>query len=94
MLTTTEQKNMIMNIVFDQENLEDSGKGLISYLQHIGFDISAIESHEELVPAVLGHYRVKQGEYDIDRATMDLATYGPVAAAIVEGLSVRKSLAN
>ena len=79
MLTVNRQKNMVLNIVFDQSNAE----GLISYLEHICFDISAIVDVNELPAAILGHYRIKQGVYDVDRATMDLATYPPVAAAIV-----------
>jgi len=73
-LTTNEQKNMVLNIAFDHLNLEDEGQGFCDYLKHIGFDITAITDTKELPAAILGHYRIKQGEYDVDRAAMDLAT--------------------
>ncbi len=91
MLKTDEQKNIILNLVFDEEL---DGQGLLDYLEHIGFEIAALEDTKELPEAVLGHYRIRQGEYDVDRAAMDLATYGPVAAAIVEQMAEQKSLAN
>ena len=91
MLTTDEQKNFILNLVFDDEL---DGQGLLDYLEHIGFEIAALEDTKELPKAVLGHYRIKQGEYDVDRAVMDLATYAPITAAIVEGQAEQKSLAN
>ena len=90
-LTVDEQKNLILNTVFDEEQ---EPAEFLNYLDHIGFDINAVENTKQLPDAVLGHYRLKQGEYDIDRAAMDLATYGPVAAAIVKGLAKQKSLAN
>ena len=90
-LTTDEQKNLILNIVFDEDQEPDA---FVGYLEHIGFDITAIEDVKQLPDAVLGHYRLKQGEYDVDRAAMDLATYGPVAAEIVRRQAEQKSLAN
>jgi hypothetical protein len=33
---------------------------------------------------IAGHYRLKQGKYDIDRAARDLATFPPIAARIEE----------
>jgi len=90
MLSVNQEKNTVLNIVLDQS---DAG-GLISYLEHICFDISAIVDVNELPAAILGHYRVKQGVYDVDRAAMDLATYPPVAAAIVETQAQQRRLAN
>ena len=37
-----------------------------------------------MAEVILGHYRVKKGCYDIDRAANDLATFPPVAAHIAE----------
>ena len=65
-----------------------------SWLEHIGFDLAALDNAEQFYDALLGHYRIKQGEYDIDRATNDLATYGPIASEIVRRQQEnRKSLA-
>lgn len=78
------KKNIILNIVLDDDQEPQS---FIDYLAHFGFDITAIEETKQLPDAVLGHYQIKRGQYDINRAAMDLATFGPVAAAIVEGLA-------
>ena len=44
---------------------------LIKYLGHIGFDMAAISDLKELPQAFVAHYRTKQGEYHIDRASHD-----------------------
>lgn len=66
---------------------------LVKYLAHVGFDIEALSDPSQLSDAYLGHYRLGQGTYDTDRATMDLATLPPVSRRIFELQEQRKRLA-
>ena len=79
-LHSNEAKNLISGILLDfaQDDLEN----LIPYLEHVGFDIAAIQTGKELLPAWLGHYRIGQGTYDIDRALLDFTTWPPIAREI------------
>ena len=53
------------------------------YFRHVGFDLGALSRVQDLPAAWLGHYRVKQGVYDIDRAFRDFASYPPIAMEII-----------
>jgi hypothetical protein len=87
-----EQKGIIISIL---TNFADDAYRLISYLDHIGFDHCALTSPRDLEAAVLGHYRVKVGRYDVDRACNDLATWPPIATRIAELMSKKsKGLPN
>lgn len=79
-LPPDESKNLLAGILLDfaEQGAEELGK----YLLHIGFDISAISSTEDLLPAFFGHYRIGQGTYDTDRAARDLLTWPPIAAEV------------
>ena len=85
-MTVDEQKAMILSMVSD---FAGEGQDPTDFLDHIGFDWGLISRQRDLVPAILGHYRIKQGVYDIDRAANDLATYPPIASRIVE-LQIQK----
>ena len=79
-LTTEEQKNLIRNILLDFLNSEDC----LPYLYHIGFDLGAVGHPSQFEAALLGHYRIGQGQYDVERAANDMATYPPMLNRIFE----------
>jgi hypothetical protein len=56
-------------------------EALARFIVHCGIDIDAAE---ELDDAIVAHYRLPDGSFDIDRAADDLATWPPVAARIKE----------
>lgn len=80
-LSRQEQENIILNILDDFCTDADT---LFRYLDHARFDIGSISHAREIPVAFLGHYRIKAGVYDVDRACNDLATWPPIAALIVE----------
>jgi len=51
--------------------LENDLDNLGAYLEHVGFDASALGKPSDLLPAWAGHYRIGQGTYDTDRAATD-----------------------
>lgn len=67
------------------ERLDD----LVSYLEHVKFDLGAMRDGRDLMPAWLGHYRSAAGRYDVDRACNDLATWPPIASRIAELMNER-----
>lgn len=76
-----EQKNLILGILVDfLEEIDD----LESYARHVGFDFGALRRTEDLLDAWLAHYRIRRGQYDVDRATRDLANWPPIARRIEE----------
>jgi hypothetical protein len=60
---------------------EEGDEELARYIVHCGIDIDAAE---DLDDAIVAHYRLPDGTYDIERAGHDLATYPPVAVRIAE----------
>lgn len=78
-LSLSEQKNIILNILADFCSDADT---LVDYLNHVGFDLCSICEAREIPAAFLGHYRIKNGVYDLDRACNHLATWPPIAARI------------
>ena len=80
-LSLQEQKNLILNILDDFCTDADT---LFRYLDHVGFDIGSVSHAREIPTAFLGHYRLKNGTYDVDRACHHLATWPPIAARIAE----------
>ncbi|MFZ3585441.1 hypothetical protein ACOI1H_25500 [Loktanella sp. DJP18] len=78
-----EQKTIILSIFADFAESDDDGD-LLSYLDHIGFDLRVISHVKELPAAFVAKYRLKTGKYDVDRAANDLATWPPIAARIAE----------
>ena len=77
-----DDKSVILSMFNDMASDVD---GLIAYLQHVGFDFEAIaEDASQLQDAILGHYRVRQGEYDINRASHDLLTFPPIASRVFQ----------
>lgn len=86
-----EQTNLILGILssfLEEDGLDQLG----GYLDHVGFDIGAIRRTQDLPNAWLGHYRLKQGTYDVDRACRDLANFPPIAAEIFRLENVKKGL--
>lgn len=81
-LSSQEQASMIVALLADfcePEMIDQLG----DYVQHVGFDLSALGRPQDLTAAWLGHYRIRQGVYDVERAFNDLATYPPIASEIV-----------
>lgn len=77
-----DDKSVILSMFNDMASDVD---GLIAYLQHVGFDFEAIaEDASQLQDAILGHYRLRQGEYDIDRASHDLLTFPPISSRVFQ----------
>jgi hypothetical protein len=71
-LPPDEAKDLIAGILL---NFADGGgDNLTKYLHHAGFDIGAISSTAELLPAWLGHHGIGQGTFDTDRALNDMLT--------------------
>lgn len=84
-----DQKNTLLSMFADMLESDDLGE----YLKHILFDIDAIQKPKELPDAFVAHYRINQGNYDLDRATMDLMTWPPMSKRIFE-LQEAKRFAN
>lgn len=78
-MTTDEQRDVILNVVMDFFP-DDIGE----YIRHVGFDIQGIGDPKNFVDAWLGHYRLGQGTYDVDRALMDFTTWPPISRRIFE----------
>ena len=77
-----EAKNMLLSTLNDfAENDVDE---MFKYFTHVGFDILAVDDAKQIPAAWLGHYRIGQGTYDIDRAVMDLTTCPPISRRIFE----------
>ena len=78
-----EQKAIILGIIasfFEQ----DDNTVILEFVGHVGFDLRAVNDTACFADAWLGHYRVRQGQYDVNRAINDLATWPPIAARIAE----------
>ncbi|SFM76630.1 hypothetical protein [Shimia aestuarii] len=82
LLSVEEQRGMLLAIIEDFE--DHPVEALLSYFDHVGFDIKSVSNVEEFADAWCGFYRIKTGVYDIDRAFEDLARWPPVARAITE----------
>ena len=83
-----EAKTALANIITD---LSDGDK-IAKYLKHIKFDSGAMSNpprSDEWLPALVAHYRIKKGQYDMDRITMDFVKYPPIAARVVELMAER-----
>lgn len=81
-LSSQEQADMIVALLADfcePEMIDQLG----DYVQHVGFDLAALGRPQDLTAAWLGHYRIRQGVYDVERAFNDLASYPPIASEIV-----------
>lgn len=80
-LTAAEQRILILDMFLDGDDPEN----FLALIEHTGIDLAAAGGDIRRVPdVILGHYRVKKGCYDIERAANDLATFPPVAAYIAE----------
>jgi hypothetical protein len=77
-LSPKEQKNIILGIFADFAESDDDGD-LLSYLDHVGFDLRVVRHVKELPAAFVTKYRLKSGKYDLDRAANDLVTWPPKA---------------
>ena len=91
-LRVEEQKQLILGILIDF--IEGSDEDLLSFFEHVGFDLTCINSAEELSAAFLGFFRLSNGEYDADRACNSLATWPPIAARIAFIKGEQKGSAN
>lgn len=81
-LTGSQPRGLILSLLFDF--LDNDDERALSFFDHIGFDLACIRDIKELPDAFLGHYRLKRGVYDVDRAFDDLSTWPPIASRIVE----------
>ena len=80
-LTAAEQRILILDMFLDGDDPEN----FLALIEHTGIDLAAAGGDIRRVPDVmLGHYRVKKGCYDVERAANDLVTFPPVAAYIAE----------
>ena len=80
-LAAADQRTLILDMFFDGDDPEN----FLALIEHTGIDLAAAGGDVSRVPhVILGHYRVKKGCYDIDRAATDLATFPPVADYIAE----------
>jgi hypothetical protein len=80
-LTTDEQKCIVLSIICD---MADNPENLGDYIQHVDFDVGALDQMQDFPAAWLGHYRLGQGTYDVDRATRDLLTWPPISGYIFD----------
>lgn len=80
-LSSHEQAQMIVTLLVDLCE-PDAIDQLGAYFEHVRFDLSALRRPQDLIAAWLGHYRIRQGKYDVERAFNDLATFPPIAAEI------------
>ena len=75
-----DQRSMILSILCDfleDDRIADLG----DWLDHVGFDLTAIRYPADLPAAWVAHYR-RGRVYDADRALNDLLTWPPIAARI------------
>lgn len=80
-LTVAEQRTMILAMFFEDD---DVGR-FLALSEHAGIDLAAAQGDaKQLVNLIAGHYRLKKGQYDIDRAANDLRTFPPIAASVEE----------
>lgn len=86
-MTSNEQRDFILNIFAD---FADEPETLIDFVEHAGMDLHALPSAADLPAMIAGHYRIKKGEYDVDRAANDLLTWPPVASAVFYRLAERE----
>jgi hypothetical protein len=70
-LTTAQQEALILTPYVDFL-MNDDIKGLFNLAQHAGISIRS-----SIAAAVLGHYRLGDGKYDVDRAAEDFASRPP-----------------
>ena len=90
-LSTSEQADLILGILF---SFADDADSLFRFINHAEFDLTALRDASDLPAAWLGHYRIKNGQYDTARACNDLATWKPIASRIFELMrEQRKGLA-
>ncbi|WP_299363111.1 hypothetical protein [uncultured Paracoccus sp.] len=82
-MSPEDQKNLICGILTDFATDPDV-EVLFAYLRHCGLPILALRSAEDIIPAFLGLYRLRTGQYDVDRACEDLRWWPPIAARIAE----------
>ena len=90
-LPPTKAKGMLISLLTDF--IDNDAESLIDYLNHVGFDISALSETKDLVPAWFGHYRIGQGTYDTDRAAMDLLTWPPMSRYVFNLQAEKQGLA-
>ncbi|WP_156215180.1 hypothetical protein [Pseudorhodobacter antarcticus] len=75
-----DQRSMILSILCDfleEDRIADLG----DWLDHAGFDLTAIRYPADLPAAWVAHYRNGRS-YDVDRALNDLLAWPPIAAEI------------
>ena len=75
-----DQRRIILSILCDfleEDRIADLG----DWLDHVGFDLTALRYPADLSAAWAAHYRLGRG-YDVDRALNDHLTWPPIAARI------------
>lgn len=91
-MTTEEQRALILEMFADFADKGDERGELRRFLEHVGFDLCCVQDIRELPAALLGHYRLAKGNYDVDRACMDLLTWPPISKAIFERMHQRRGV--
>ena len=87
--TTEEQEDWILGPVRDYiENDHadgDEGWGRVRrYLEHVGIDVSKADARSTVEDAVLGHYRLPDGSYDVDRMINDTFSQPAIQELLAE----------
>lgn len=78
-----DQVDLLLAIIFDAEDA-NRVSNLVSFLQHIRFNVGMIQNTRDLLRALPAFYRIKQGKYDIARLEQDIVTWPPIASQIEE----------
>ena len=63
---------------------KEEGDQLAKYLIHCGIDAEDINDAGDVEKAILAHYRLASGGYDIAAAACDLDRWPPIAARVRE----------
>ena len=79
---------LLLAVVYD---FAEQGPGILSFLDHIGFDLRIVGTAAEVAQALPAFYRVKKGAYDVTRLERDLITWHPVAAGVEAAREAKES---
>lgn len=89
-LSAQEQRLTILSSFFD----DDDPDNFLALIKHCRIDLSVCDGDAKKIPSIIAaHYRLKRGQYDIERAANDLLTFPPIAAHIKELKAKRAKVA-
>ena len=79
-LSEREQINLLLAVIYDFAS--DESSRIVEFLDHIGFDLAALNKPRDLLDALPAFYRVHAGRYDVNRLERDLISWEPIATAV------------